>query len=70
MIEASGVEPIGDGHRLLVAHDKHPALFVVETATGRDLGEPITSPKFPVASKLGGPKWEGHGPRLRRGTST
>ena len=29
VIEASGVEPIGDGHRILVAHDKHPALFVV-----------------------------------------
>jgi hypothetical protein len=59
VIEASGVEPIGDGHRILVAHDKHPALFVVDVATGRILGEPITSPKFPEASKLGGPKWEG-----------
>jgi hypothetical protein len=59
VIEPSAVEPIGDGRRLLVAHDKHPALFVVETATGRVLGEPITSPKFPVASWLGGPKWEG-----------
>ncbi len=59
LIEPSGVEPIGDGNRLLVAHDKHPALFVVEAATGRVLGEPITSPKLPVASWLGGPKWEG-----------
>jgi hypothetical protein len=59
VIEASAVEPIGDGRRLLVAHDKHPALFIVETATGRVLGEPITSPKFPTPSKLGGPKWEG-----------
>jgi hypothetical protein len=59
LIEPSGVEPIGDGRRLLVAHDKHPALFIVETATGRILGEPITSPKFPVASWQGGPKWEG-----------
>jgi hypothetical protein len=59
VIEASAVEPIGDGRRLLLAHDKHPALFVVEAATGRLLGEPITSPRFPVASKLGGPKWEG-----------
>ncbi len=59
VIEASGVEPIGDGHRILVAHDKHPALFVVDTATGRILGAPITSARFPEASKLGGPKWEG-----------
>jgi hypothetical protein len=58
-IEASGVEPIGDGRRILVAHDKHPALLVIDVATGRILGEPITSPKFPEPSKLGGPKWEG-----------
>ena len=58
-IEASGVEPIGDGHRILVAHDNHPALFVAEVATGRIVGEPITSAKFPEPSKLGGPKWEG-----------
>jgi hypothetical protein len=58
VIEASGVEPIGDGHRVLVAHDKHPALFVVDVATGRIAGQPITSPKFPEPSKLGGPKWE------------
>jgi hypothetical protein len=59
VIEPSGVEPIGDGGRLLVAHDKHPALFIVEASTGRILGEPITSPKFPTPSALGGPKWEG-----------
>jgi hypothetical protein len=59
VIEASGVEPIGDGHRILVAHDKHPALFVVDVATGRIVGEPITSSRFPEPSKLGGPKWEG-----------
>ncbi len=59
LIEPSAVEPIGDGRRLLVAHDKHPALFVIETATGRVLGEPFTSKNFPVASWLGGPKWEG-----------
>ena len=59
LIEPSGVEPIGDGRRVLVAHDKHPALFVVDAATGSVLGEPITSPKFPAASWLGGPKWEG-----------
>jgi hypothetical protein len=59
VIEASGVEPIGDGRRLLVAHDKHPALFIVDLETGRIMGEPITSPKFPTPSSLGGPKWEG-----------
>jgi hypothetical protein len=59
LIEASGVQPIGDGHRMLVAHDKHPALFVVDIATGRIVGQPITSAKFPEPSQLGGPKWEG-----------
>jgi hypothetical protein len=58
-IEASGVEPIGDGRRMLVAHDKHPALFVVDMATGQVVGPPITSPKFPEPSKFGGPKREG-----------
>ena len=58
VIEASGVEPIGDGRRVLIAHDKHPALFVVETATGRIIGAPITSPNFPAQSAAG-PKWEG-----------
>jgi hypothetical protein len=59
VIEPSGVEPIGDGHRILIAHDKHPALFVVDVATGQVVGQPITSPRFPEPSKLGGPKWEG-----------
>ncbi|MHB1559554.1 MAG: hypothetical protein ACYC61_19070 [Isosphaeraceae bacterium] len=59
IVETSGVEPIGDGRRVLIAHDKHPALFVVDVATGRIAGAPITSPRFPEASKLGGPKWEG-----------
>lgn len=58
VIEASGVEPIGDGRRFLVAHDKASALHVVEAATGRLLGKPITSPKFPAPSNTG-PKWEG-----------
>ena len=58
VIEASGVEPIGDGHRLLVAHDKDPSLYIVETATGRILGEPIDSPHFPKKNDAG-PKWEG-----------
>jgi hypothetical protein len=58
VIEASGVEPIGDGRRFLVAHDKSPALHVVDLAGGRLVGQPITSPKFPPQTK-NGPKWEG-----------
>ncbi len=59
MIEASAAEPIGDGRRFLLAHDKHPALYVVDLATGRIMGDPITSAKLPTPSPLGGPKWEG-----------
>ena len=58
VIEASGVEPIGDGHRLLVAHDKDPALYIVDAETGRIVGEPLTSPHFPKKNEAG-PKWEG-----------
>ncbi len=58
VIEASAIEPIGDGRRLLVAHDKDPALYVVEVDSGRVLGEPITSPRFPKKNDAG-PKWEG-----------
>jgi len=42
VIEASAAEPIGDGRRFLLAHDKHPALFVVDVANGRIMGDPIT----------------------------
>ncbi len=58
VVEASGVEPIGDGRRFLVAHDKSPALHVVDTSTGRLVGEPLGSAKFPPQTKTG-PKWEG-----------
>jgi hypothetical protein len=58
IIEASGVEPIGDGRRVLVAHDKSAPLHVVDLATGAVVGAPLTSPKFPATSKTG-PKWEG-----------
>ena len=58
VIEASGVEPIGDGRTLLVAHDKDPSLYLVDTATGRILGAPIDSPHFPKRNDAG-PKWEG-----------
>jgi hypothetical protein len=58
VIEASGVEPIGDERRFLVAHDKTPALYWVDAQTGRIAGPPLTSPRFPPQSKTG-PKWEG-----------
>ncbi len=58
IIEASGIEPIGDGRRVLVAHDKSAPLHVVDLATGAVVGAPLTSPKFPATSKTG-PKWEG-----------
>jgi hypothetical protein len=58
VIEASAVEPIADSRRLLVAHDKDPALYSVDTDTGRIIGEPITSPHFPKKNEAG-PKWEG-----------
>jgi hypothetical protein len=58
VIEASGVVPIGDGRRFLVAHDKAPALHVVEASTGRLLGGPIAAPGFPEPGTVG-PKWEG-----------
>lgn len=59
ILEASGVEPIGtDGKLVLVAHDKNEALFVVETATGRIVSDPISCESFPTGLKTG-PKWEG-----------
>jgi hypothetical protein len=58
LLEASGVEPIGDGKFVLVAHDKHEALFVAEAATGKIVGEPISCAAFPTGLQFG-PKWEG-----------
>ena len=58
VIEASGALPIGDGRRFLVAHDKAPALHVVDLATGRLVGSPIASSKLPAQTATG-PKWEG-----------
>ena len=48
VLEASGVEPIGDGRLLLVAHDKKVPLRVIETATGRQIGPLLTCDKFPA----------------------
>ena len=53
-IEASGVEPIGDGRLVLIAHDKSEELYVAEAATGRLVGEPVRCSAFPRT-----PKWEG-----------
>jgi hypothetical protein len=53
-IEPSGVAPLGDGRRVLVAHEKAAPLHVVDVATGAIVGEPLGSPKFPP-----GPQWEG-----------
>jgi hypothetical protein len=58
VIEPSGVEPIGDGRRVLVAHDKAAPLHVMDVATGALVGAPIASAKFPATTKSG-PKWEG-----------
>src|SRR6516162_1920358 len=47
VLEASGVEPIGDGHLLLVAHDKKVPLRVIETSSGRQVGPQLTCDRFP-----------------------
>jgi hypothetical protein len=56
-VEASAIEPIGDGKFVLVAHDKASELYLVETATGRIIGPPVTSEALPATSAAG-PKWE------------
>ena len=58
VIEASGVEPVGDGRYLLVAHDRDEPLVVVETATGWEVGERLTCDRFPNDAKIP-TKWEG-----------
>ena len=58
VLEASGVEPIGDGRLVLVAHDKKVPLRVIETATGRQVGPLLTCDKFPAETPKSS-KWEG-----------
>ncbi len=58
VIEPSGVAPIGDGRRVLVAHDQAAGLYVVDVATGAVVGAPLGSSKFPPTTKTG-PEWEG-----------
>ena len=57
-IEASAVEPIGDGKYVLIAHDKAAEFYVVEVATGRIVGPAVTSDALP-ATTASGPKFEG-----------
>jgi hypothetical protein len=58
VLEASAVEPIGDGRLLLVAHDKKVPLRVIETATGRQVSPPLTCDRFPAETPRSS-KWEG-----------
>jgi hypothetical protein len=58
VLEASGVEPIGDGTRILVVHDKAPALRVFDLESGQPVGQELTCPEFPKGLAVG-PKWEG-----------
>jgi hypothetical protein len=58
VIEPSAVAPLGDGRRVLVAHNKAASLHVVDVASGALVGEPLGSPKFPPTTKTG-PQWEG-----------
>ena len=52
-VEASAVEPIGDGKFVLVAHDKASELYVVETATSKIVGPPVTSDALPSTTASG-----------------
>jgi hypothetical protein len=58
VIEPSGVAPLGDGRRVLVAHDQAAPLHVVDLATGALVGAPLGSPKFPPTTSAG-PNWKG-----------
>jgi hypothetical protein len=58
VLEASGVQPIGDGRLLLVAHDKKVPFRVIDSATGRQVGPLLTSDRFPAETPKSS-KWEG-----------
>ncbi len=58
VIEPSGVAPLGDGRRVLVAHEKAAPLHVVDLETGAIVGAPLDSPKFAPTTKAG-PRWQG-----------
>ena len=63
VIEPSGVTPLGDGRRVLVADDKAGVLYVVDVATGALVGAPArlveVAPDDQRRPELGG-----HGRRL------
>ena len=58
VVEPSGVAPIGDGRRVLLADGKSASLHVVDLATGELVGAPLSLPKFPPTTSTG-PKWAG-----------
>jgi hypothetical protein len=58
ILEASAVEPVGNGGLLLVAHDKKVPLRVIETVSGQQVGPLLTSNRFPAESPKSA-KWEG-----------
>ena len=68
VIEPSGVAPLGDGRRVLVAHEKAAPLHVVDVATGAIVGEPLGSPKFPPTTRTG-PNWRASPATPRRTTT-
>ena len=57
-LEASAVEPIGNGNLVLIVHDKASELRVFDRSTGRAVGSRLASSDFPAGLQLG-PKWEG-----------
>ncbi len=69
LIEASGVEPIGDGRRLLVAHDKDPAALHSGNSNRPNFGRARSPHRaFPRRTM---PDRSGRGwPATRRGIST
>jgi hypothetical protein len=58
VIEPSGVVPLGDGRRVLVADDRAAALHVVDVATGALVGAPLGSSKLHPPTKTS-PSWQG-----------
>jgi hypothetical protein len=58
VIEPTGVVPLGDGRRVLVAHEKAAPLHVLDLDTGALVGAPLGSPKFLSTAKTG-PNWAG-----------
>ena len=64
VIEPSGVAPLGDGRRVLVADDQAAALHVVDVATGTARRRAARLVEV-VPDDQGRPELAGHGRRLR-----